>query len=317
MREPHSYATPAIMLKYSDFAEADRLMTLLTPYKGKIQTIAKGVRRPISKKTGHLDLLGYSQLQVATGRNLDIITQAETIEPFLHLRRELWHMTCGFYLAELTDRFLEDKTQHTDVYKLLLETLRCLNADALSWQSIETTSSNTVEPDSPSNTVETSVSRPLVAENASPYAVGTDVSRPQNGNGARKAIDAQRYGYSQLLLRYFEISLLSYIGYEPVFRTCAHCDAELQPVENGFAPALGGALCPDCSHLWAHSLSMNALKVLRLLQRTDWERVPRFRLDMRLHLELENAMHGLLRYHLERDLKSWSFLEMIRHVSER
>jgi len=113
-------------------------------------------------------------------------------------------------------------------------------------------------------------------------------------------------------MRYFEIYLLSSIGYEPVLRTCANCDRELRPEENGFTPALGGALCPNCSHLWAQPLSMNALKVLRLLHRSDWSQVPRFHLNARLHSELEMAMHGLLRFHLERDLKSWSFLEMLR-----
>ena len=57
---------------------------------------------------------------------------------------------------------------------------------------------------------------------------------------------------------------------------------------------------------------MNALKLLRLLQRTERANMPRFPLDAHLHAELETAMHGLLRFHLERDLKSWSFLEMLR-----
>jgi len=104
---------------------------------------------------------------------------------------------------------------------------------------------------------------------------------------------------------------LSHIGYEPAFRNCAHCASELQPQENGFTPSLGGVLCPQCSRLWTRSLSMNGLKVLRLLQRSKWSEVPRLRLDNRLQVELEAVMHGLLRFHLERDLKSWSFLEML------
>jgi DNA repair protein RecO (recombination protein O) len=56
---------------------------------------------------------------------------------------------------------------------------------------------------------------------------------------------------------------------------------------------------------------MNGLKVLRLLQRSKWSEVPRLRLDSCLQVELEAVMHGLLRFHLERDLKSWSFLEML------
>ena len=265
MREQRSYSSEAIILKHMDMGEADRILTILTPYKGKLHAVAKGVRRTISKKAGHLELLNHTQLPVALGRNLDIITQAESIESFPHVRADLWHMTCGFYLAELTDRFVEDDTLHQDIYNLLLAALRTLDEDAVSLKQAESN-------------------------------ITTD----------------QEHNRSQLLLRYFEIYLLSAVGYEPVLRTCAHCNADLQPVENGFTPSLGGALCPNCSHLWTQPLSMNALKVLRLLHRSEWKRIPHFRLDKRTHAEMENAMRGLIRFHLERDLQSWNFLERLR-----
>src|SRR6266566_4800361 len=135
MRHQRSYPTEAIVLKHMDLGEADRILTLFTPHKGKVHVIAKGTRRPISKLAGHLDLLNRSQLQLALGRNLDIVTQAEGRENFLHLRTDLWHMTCGFYLAELVDRFIEEHTQHANLYHLLLETLRYLDADALALQA--------------------------------------------------------------------------------------------------------------------------------------------------------------------------------------
>src|SRR5579859_7393824 len=130
MRQQRSYSTEAIILKHINMGEADRILTLLTPYKGKMNMLAKGARRPISKKAGHLELLCYSQLHAHLGRNLDIVTQAQEIQSFVHLRSSLWHMTCGFYLAEMVDRFIEDTTPHQDVYNLLLETLRALDADA-------------------------------------------------------------------------------------------------------------------------------------------------------------------------------------------
>lgn len=264
MRQQRSYSTEAIILKHSDLGEADRILTLFTPYKGKFHAIAKGTRRVISRKAGHLELLYHSQLQLAHGRNLDIVTQAQGTDSFLHLRNELWHMTCGFYLAELIERFIEDETQHLVVYNLLLQALHILDADAGQLSELRTTD------------------QPLPAHDR-----------------------------TQLLMRYFEIHLLTAVGYEPVLRNCAHCNAELQPVENGFTPALGGALCPNCRSLWGQPLSMNALKILRLLQRTEWSQVPHFRISAALHAEIEGVMHGLLRYHLERDLKSWSFLEML------
>jgi DNA repair protein RecO (recombination protein O) len=263
MGQPRSYSADAIILKHSDLGEADRIITLFTPYKGKVHAIAKGTRRPISKKAGHLELLCSSRLHMAQGRNLDIVTQAQSIESFAYLRNQLWHMTCGFYLAELVDRFIEDDAQHLDVYNLLLETLRILDAHA------------------------------------------QDIQQRRATNAAIS------YDRTQLLLCYFEIYLLSFIGYEPVLRACAHCKAELLPRENGFNPSLGGALCPNCSHLWSQRLSTHSLKILRLLQRTAWPLVPYFRFDSAIRAEVETATHSLLRFHLERDLKSWSFLEML------
>jgi DNA repair protein RecO (recombination protein O) len=281
MRQQHSYSTEAIVLKRSDLGEADRILTLFTPSKGKYHAIAKGTRRPISKMAGHLDLLCRSQLQLALGRNLDIVTQAEGRENFLHLRNDLWHMTCGFYLAELVDRFVEDRTPHYDIYSLLLDTLRYLDADANALQQLR--------------------------------EAHKDDTASKNGDTKRETLAPQQEeGKTRLLLRYFELHLLMAIGYEPALQTCAHCASEIQPVENGFRASLGGILCPQCSRLWERRLSLDALKILRYTQRSTWKEVSRLRPDARQHAELEAVMHDLLRYHLERDLKSWSFLEMLR-----
>src|SRR6266487_769555 len=210
MRQQHSYSIEALVLKCIDLGEADRVLTLFTPNKGKFHAIAKGIRRPISKKAGHLELLSHSQLQVALGRNLDIITQAEVRENFLLLRNDMWHMTCGFYLAELVDRFIEEHSQHANLYRLLLDTLRYLDADAQAVQG-------------------------------------------QRSQGILSTEDERRR--SKLLLRYFELHLLFYAGYEPALQNCAHCASELRAEVNGFKASLGGVLCPQCSSFWERSLS--------------------------------------------------------------
>ena len=272
MRQQHSYSSEAIILKRTDLGEADRVVTLFTPYKGKFHAVAKGSRRPVSKLAGHLELLNRSQLQIALGRNLDIITQAEVRENFLRLRTELWHMTCGFYLAELVDRFLEERVPHSDIYTLLLQTLRYLDADA--------------------------------------HALAQ-----QRAQGA-EAEGTQSSGKTTLLLRYFEMHLLSAVGYAPSLQNCASCSSELLPQENGFKASLGGVLCPQCSHLWERRLSVNGFKVLRYIQDRPWREAARVRLNAPLNTELEAVMHSLLRFHLERDLKSWSFLDMLSQSPE-
>jgi len=129
MSRERLYRTEAIVLKRADFGEADRLLTLYTPGLGKLRVIAKGIRRPTSRKSGHLELFAHSQLLIAKGRNLDIITQAETITAFKPLRHDLLRLTYAYYVAELVDRFTEEGEDNRPLYDLLLATMTRLAED--------------------------------------------------------------------------------------------------------------------------------------------------------------------------------------------
>lgn len=250
MRTPHVYSTEAVVLRRMDFGEADRILTLFTPQNGKLRAIAKGVRRTTSRLAGHLEPFARTQLLLATGRELDIVTQAEGRERLEHLRDNLWHATGAWYAAELVDRFLEDADPHPRLYAAFTQTLRRLD------------------------------------------------------DGARAPAASQGW----LALRYFELYLLSELGYRPALHQCAGCDTPLTPIENGYNPELGGALCPQCSRYSQRRLSLHAFKVLRLLQTTEWEALPRLRLSTDIQNEVEAVLQATLRYHLDRDLKSWNFL---------
>lgn len=120
MSRERVYRTEAIILKRGDFGEADRLLTFFTPYLGKLRAVAKGARKPGSRKAGHLELFSHTRLLLAQGRNLDIITQAETVEPHLPLRQDLLRATYAYYVAELVDCFLGDEDENRRVFDLLL-----------------------------------------------------------------------------------------------------------------------------------------------------------------------------------------------------
>jgi DNA repair protein RecO (recombination protein O) len=118
-RRERTYWTEAIVLRRTDFGEADRLLTVFTPERGKIKLIAKGARRPTSRKSGHVELFSHGQFLVAVGRELDIITQAETLEPFLPLRNDLLRTTYAYYLAELSDAFAAERDENRPLFELL------------------------------------------------------------------------------------------------------------------------------------------------------------------------------------------------------
>jgi DNA repair protein RecO (recombination protein O) len=123
------YRTEALVLKGYDFGEADRILTLYTPNAGKLRVIAKGVRRTKSRMGGHLDLFTRSSLLVARGRQLDIVTQAETLESFRPMRDDLWRLSHAHYVAELVDNFTAEQFANFPLYSLTIVTLRRLSED--------------------------------------------------------------------------------------------------------------------------------------------------------------------------------------------
>jgi DNA repair protein RecO (recombination protein O) len=250
MAEPRNYQTEAIIVKKIKLGEADRILTLYTPDRGKIEAVAKGVRQPKSKMAGHLELLTYSQVRLARGRNLDTIIGSQTIESFMALKNDLWLTSFGLYAAELVNQFTVAHTENPSLFKLFLDTLDNL--------------SRSVNP--------------------------------------------------ELTLRYFELHLLEIVGFRPQLQECIFCHLELKPVVNIFCASAGGILCPDCrdTHPTGFSISVDALKVLRLLQRSPLSIVGRLKIKAELALELKGVTASYIRYLLERDVKSATWLESLR-----
>ncbi|MDD5094332.1 MAG: DNA repair protein RecO [Dehalococcoidia bacterium] len=116
-----------------------------------------------------------------------------------------------------------------------------------------------------------------------------------------------------LLFRYFELQLVGHVGYQPQLGECLNCHSPLKPVENSFSSSGGGVLCPNCtnSEPIVQPISVNTLKVLRLLQRGDYAMASRLRLNSDLSKELERLMQGYVRYLLEREIKSTRFLNRL------
>lgn len=121
------YHAEAIVLRRRDLGEADRLLTLFSREHGKLRQIAKGVRRPKSRKAGHLELFNRVRLLVARGRDLDIITQAEAVESYPHIHKDLLLVGYAGYAIELLDHFTVDEEKNTTLYRLIAETLTHLD----------------------------------------------------------------------------------------------------------------------------------------------------------------------------------------------
>jgi DNA repair protein RecO (recombination protein O) len=131
---------------------------------------------------------------------------------------------------------------------------------------------------------------------------------------------------NEAILRYFELHLLHHLGYRPQLRRCVNCDSPLKPVVNFFSPSNGGVLCPHCnseenrrcgqteaiSLRPSLPLSVEALKVLRLWQGCDYTTARRVRVDPELSSELERILHEYVKYILQRELKSLTWLRELK-----
>ncbi len=126
MVRPRTYKTEAVALRQIPLGEADRILTIYTPDMGKLRVVAKGIRRTKSRLGGHLELLNCVSVSLSQGRNLDVITEAQVIQSFRGFRDDLRLLSRALYVAELVDRFSDERSPNYEVYLLLLEVLSWL-----------------------------------------------------------------------------------------------------------------------------------------------------------------------------------------------
>ncbi len=123
-REFRSQRVEAVVLRHSDWGEADRLLILYTREMGKIRAIAKGIRKLRSRKAGHVEPFSRVSLQLGRGRDLWIVTQAELLESFQPIHDDLLKTAYAAYVMELLDRFSYEEGPNQVLYQLLVETLQ-------------------------------------------------------------------------------------------------------------------------------------------------------------------------------------------------
>ncbi len=122
-----TYSDVGIVIRVTNFGEADRFVDLVTKEHGLVSLIAKGVRRITSKKAPHLDLLNLVKFQVARGRSPQILTQAEVIEPHLNLKNNLKMARTSFYLVEILNSLLAPEQPDQELFISLKNYLYHLN----------------------------------------------------------------------------------------------------------------------------------------------------------------------------------------------
>ena len=120
------YKTEGIVLKSTEFEEADKIVTIYTKNYGKISAIAKGVRKIKSKFGSSLEILTHSIFLIYKGRNIDIVSQTEILESFFSTSKEVIKFAFAVNCVEMVNKLTEEREINIGLFNLLKEVLHYL-----------------------------------------------------------------------------------------------------------------------------------------------------------------------------------------------
>jgi len=124
------YNDTGIVLRSYSFGEADKIVVLISPNRGKLRTVAKGVRKTKSRFGGRLETFCHVDLVLYEGRNLDTITQAAMIEAFPTIRGDLDRVVTAGTMIEIADIVAQEDEPARRLFLLLQRGLRALDGES-------------------------------------------------------------------------------------------------------------------------------------------------------------------------------------------
>jgi DNA repair protein RecO len=111
--------TDGIILSRTDYGEADRILTVLTPEQGKLRLMARGVRRVKSKLAGGIELFSTSHITYISGRSeIGTLISTRLIKHYGNIINDIDRVQLGYELIKLLNKATEDHPE-ADYYELL------------------------------------------------------------------------------------------------------------------------------------------------------------------------------------------------------
>lgn len=120
------------MLSRKNYLEADRILVVFSKDYGKLTLLAKGVRKPKSRKRGSVEVFNYIKFAASRGKGFDIVTEVEMIDSFSEIRSSLKKASVAYFFLEATNRLTQEGEKNEKLFLLVIEYLGCLgNANNL------------------------------------------------------------------------------------------------------------------------------------------------------------------------------------------
>jgi DNA repair protein RecO (recombination protein O) len=126
---PRRYSSEAIVLARRNYSEADRILTVVSQHYGKLVLMAKGVRKPISRKRGSIEVFSKIKFSAARGRIFDIVTEVEMLRFYKDIRNDLKKVSLAYYFIEVVDKIIQQEEKNGEIFTLLNDYLSKLESE--------------------------------------------------------------------------------------------------------------------------------------------------------------------------------------------
>lgn len=125
-----------IVLRFANYRENDRMLTLLSPRRGRIDALCRGCRRPRSPLMSCSEIFSLGEYQLLDHNGRSTVTSAVLTESFYPLRQDFDRLTCGTYLLNLAEAAAQPGQEAQDLFLLLVHTLARLTFTTQPWKPL-------------------------------------------------------------------------------------------------------------------------------------------------------------------------------------
>jgi len=119
--------TEALVIKRTNYADADRFVTLFSQDFGKISALARGVRKITSRKRSALEPFSRVKVHLVKGKVGYLVSEAEVVDSFLGVKQTLPRLTQAMQIVEIIDSLTAEEEVHWYVYRELIKTFELLD----------------------------------------------------------------------------------------------------------------------------------------------------------------------------------------------
>ena len=116
----------AIVLTRKDFRENDQIISVYTREKGKIELLARGVKKIISKQSSYLEPFSLVEIGIEPGKEIYHLTKVQSIEYFVKIRNDLEKSLTAGYAVKFVNRMTESGEKDGRIFDLILSGLKFL-----------------------------------------------------------------------------------------------------------------------------------------------------------------------------------------------